>query len=132
MYIIIYLIHYFDSIVIKVSYIGVELIMSENVINISDNDFNNIITNNKLVVVDFFATWCGPCRALSPYIDELATNHHHILFAKANIEETPVIANELDVKSLPCVIIFENGKEINRVVGFNKPKLQAIIENLSE
>lgn len=105
--------------------------MSENVINISDNDFNDIITNNKLVVVDFFATWCGPCRALSPYIDELATNHH-ILFAKANIEETPIMANELDVKSLPCVIIFENGKEINRVVGFNKAKLQAIIENLSE
>ena len=106
--------------------------MSENVINISDIDFNDIIANNKLVVVDFFATWCGPCRALSPYIDELATNHHHILFAKANIEETPIMANELDVKSLPCVIIFENGKEINRAVGFNKPKLQAIIENLSE
>ena len=106
--------------------------MSENVINISDNDFNTIITSNKFVIVDFFAMWCGPCSALSPYIDELATNHHHILFAKANIEETPVIANELDVKSLPCVIIFENGKEINRVVGFNKPKLQAIIENLSE
>ena len=105
--------------------------MSENVINISDNDFNDIIASNKLVVVDFFATWCGPCRALSPYIDELATNHH-ILFAKANIEETPIMANELDVKSLPCVIIFENGKEIHRVVGFNKPKLQAIIENLSE
>ena len=106
--------------------------MSENVIHISDNDFNDITTSNKLVVVDFFATWCGPCRALSPYIDELATNHHNILFAKANIEETPDIANELDVKSLPCVIIFENGKEINRVVGFNKPKLQALIENLSE
>lgn len=106
--------------------------MSENVISISDNDFNDIITSNKLVVVDFFATWCGPCRALSPYIDELSTNNHHILFAKANIDETPVIANELYVKSLPCVIIFENGKEINRVVGFNKQKLQAIIENLSE
>lgn len=106
--------------------------MSENVISISDNEFNDIITSNKLVVVDFFATWCGPCRALSPYIDELSTNNHHILFAKANIDETPVIANELYVKSLPCVIIFENGKEINRVVGFNKQKLQAIIENLSE
>lgn len=106
--------------------------MSKNVINISDNDFNDIIASNKLVVVDFFATWCGPCRALSPYIDELSTNNHNILFATANIEETSVIANELDVKSLPCVIIFENGKEINRVVGFNKQKLQAIIENLSE
>lgn len=106
--------------------------MSENVINISDNGFNDIITNNKYVVVDFFATWCGPCHALSPYIDELATNHHNILFAKANIDETSAMANELDVKSLPCVIIFENGKEINRVVGFNKAKLQAIIENLSE
>lgn len=104
--------------------------MSENVINISDNDFNDIIASNKLVVVDFFATWCGPCHALSPYIDELSTNNHHILFAKANIDETPIMANELDVKSLPCVIIFENGKEINRVVGFNKAKLQAIIENL--
>ena len=102
------------------------------VTNVRDDNFNTFITSNKLVVVDFFATWCGPCRALSPYIDELATNHNHILFAKANIEETPIIANELDVKSLPCVVIFENGKEINRVVGFNKPKLQAIIENLSE
>ena len=102
------------------------------VTNVRDDIFNAIIVSNKLVVVDFFATWCGPCRALSPYIDELAANHHNILFVKANIEEAPVIANELDVKSLPCVIIFENGKEINRVVGFNKQKLQAIIENLSE
>ena len=100
--------------------------------SVRDDNFNTFITNNKLVVVDFFATWCGPCRALGPYIDELATNHHHILFAKANIEETPIMANELNVKSLPCVIIFENGKEIHRVVGFNKQKLQAIIENLSE
>ncbi len=102
------------------------------VMSVRDDNFNTFITSNKLVVVDFFATWCGPCRALSPYIDELAANHHHILFAKANIDETPIMANELNVKSLPCVIIFENGKEINRVVGFNKPKLQAIIENLSE
>lgn len=101
------------------------------VTNVRDDIFNAIITSNKLVVVDFFATWCGPCRALSPCIDELSINHH-ILFATANIEETPIMANELDVKSLPCVIIFENGKEINRIVGFNKPKLQAIIENLSE
>ena len=101
------------------------------VMSVRDDNFNAFITSNKLVIVDFFATWCGPCRALSPYIDELATNHH-ILFAKANIDETPVIANELDVKSLPCIIIFENGKEIHRVVGFNKQKLQAIIENLSE
>ena len=101
------------------------------VTSVRDDIFNAIITSNKLVVVDFFAMWCGPCCALSHYIDELATNHH-ILFAKANIEETPIIANELNVKSLPCVIIFENGKEINRVVGFNKQKLQALIENLSE
>ena len=100
--------------------------------NVSDDIFNSLIASNKLVVVDFFATWCGPCRALSPYIDELATSHHNILFAKANIEETPTIASKLNVKSLPCVIIFENGKEKHRVVGFNKPKLQAIIENLSE
>ena len=102
------------------------------VMSVRDDNFNAIITSNKLVVVDFFATWCGPCHALSPYIDELAINHHNILFAKANIEETPIIANELDIKSLPCVVIFKNGKEINRVVGFNKQKLQAIIENLSE
>ena len=102
------------------------------VTNVRDDNFNAFITSNKLVVVDFFAMWCGPCRALSPYIDELAINHHNILFAKANIEETPIMANELGVKSLPCVVIFENGKEINRVVGFNKAKLQAIIENLSE
>ena len=102
------------------------------VMSARDDNFNTFITSNKLVVVDFFAMWCGPCCALSPYIDELSANNHHILFATANIEETPIIANELDIKSLPCVIIFENGKEINRVVGFNKQKLQAIIENLSE
>lgn len=100
--------------------------------NVSDDIFSALIASNKLVVVDFFATWCGPCRALSPYIDELAINHQNILFAKANIDETPTMASELNVKSLPCVIIFENGKETNRIVGFNKPKLQAIIETLSK
>ena len=105
--------------------------MAEIVVT-KENFENEVLKSDKPVRIDFFATWCGPCCALSPYIDELSTNNHHILFAKANIEETPVIANELDVKSLPCVIIFENGKEIHRVIGFNKPKLQAIIENLSE
>ena len=101
------------------------------VTNVRDDIFNTIITSNKLVVVNFFSP-CGLCRALSHYIDEISIYYHNILFVKANVDETQVIINELDVKSLPCVIIFENGKEINRVVGFNKPKLQAIIENLSE
>ncbi|MDF2684844.1 MAG: trxA [Clostridia bacterium] len=70
------------------------------------------------VLIDFWATWCGPCRMLSPVIDALSEETDRIKFVKVNVDESPETAAKFDVQSIPTVIIIENGKEINRTVGF--------------
>lgn len=100
--------------------------------NIDDDNFSNIIKENKFTVIDFLAPWCGPCRALSPFIDKLIDEYKDnkdIVFCKANVEETPLTAEKLDVKNLPCVVLFKNATEVDRVVGFNQVGVKAMIES---
>lgn len=101
-----------------------------NMIEITDNNFNDTIKENKVTVVDFWATWCGPCRALSPLIDKLEKEFSNITFCKANVEEAEEFAEQFGVQNLPCVIFFKDGKEINRVVGNNQAKIREVIESL--
>jgi thioredoxin 1 len=104
--------------------------MSINV-NITDNNFNEVIKENEVVVIDFWATWCGPCRALSPFIEKLSdTYEDKALFCKANIEEASNTAEKLAIQSVPCVTVFKNGLETNRIVGFNQVGIKNMIESL--
>ncbi len=100
--------------------------------DINDNNFSNIIKENKITVIDFWATWCGPCRALSPFIDKLSNEFKDtsdIVFYKANVEETPLTVEKLGVQNLPCVVLFKNAAEVDRVVGFNQAKIRSMIES---
>ena len=86
--------------------------------------YNKIRTSEKLVVMDFFATWCGPCKMLSPIFEDLSREmSDKVDFAKIDIDRSLEIAQEYRIVSVPTMIIFKNGKEVQRIVGF-APKEQ--------
>ena len=82
-----------------------------------ENDFNSII-NEDLVLVDFYADWCGPCKMMAPVIEELAEElQEKAKVGKINVDESTDIATQYDVMSIPTIIIFKNGKEVKRFIG---------------
>ena len=87
-----------------------------------------LIASNKPVMIDFYADWCGPCKALSPIIDEIAEKEKHIVVGKVNVEEEKDLANKYRVRSIPTMVVFKGGKEVNRLVGF-MPK-EEILEKI--
>ena len=87
-------------------------------IKVTNKDFENIISNNDITLIDFYADWCGPCKALSPIIDDIAKSETHITVGKVNVEEERELATKYGVRSIPTMVIFKNGKEVNRLVGF--------------
>ena len=85
---------------------------------------NKLRTSDKLVVMDFFATWCGPCKMLAPIFESLSKEmSDKVDFAKIDIDRSLEIAQEYKVVSVPTMIIFKNGEEVQRMVGFT-PKEQ--------
>ena len=96
---------------------------------IKENEFNKIINNKeKKVIIDCYADWCGPCKMLSPIIDELATNIDNCEFYKLNVNESENISREYGIMSIPTILIFKDGKEIQRTIGLKtKEELEKII-----
>lgn len=89
------------------------------VLQINAEVFNEKVINSKnLTVVDFFATWCGPCKMLSPVIDELCEQNDDVDFFKVNVDENPQLAQDYDVNTIPNVLIFKDGKRIANSIGY--------------
>jgi len=92
--------------------------MSAEPFHVTDANFEETIKKNKLVFVDFWANWCGPCRALAPTVVELAKEYSgKILIGKLDVDENPGTAERFQVFSIPTMIIFKNGAEAERLVG---------------
>ena len=92
--------------------------MSTEPFHVTDSNFEDTLKNNKLVFVDFWANWCGPCRALAPTIVELAKEYSgKVLIGKLDVDENPVTAEKFQVFSIPTMIVFKDGKEAERLVG---------------
>ena len=90
---------------------------NEKIITLTDKNFQHQ-TKNKLVLVDFWAAWCSPCRMMAPVLNEVATElngNSHV--GKVNIEQYQSLAQKFKVRNIPTMILFKNGREINRFVG---------------
>ena len=93
----------------------------------TEAEFKTIIANNEKVVVDFYATWCGPCRQLLQPFAQASQDKtvSDVMFIKVNVDTLPDLTDSYDVQSLPSVILIQNGKEVNRKVGL-KPSIKKI------
>lgn len=88
------------------------------VITITKENFEaEVLKSVQPVLLDFWAAWCGPCRMLSPIVDEVAEERSDIKVGKVNVDEQPELAGQFDVMSIPTLLVFENGKLVNRAVG---------------
>lgn len=94
---------------------------SANVMHLTDQNFNNVIKNG-VVIVDFWAEWCGPCKMIVPVMNEIADElKGKVKVGKLNVDLSRQTASKFGIRSIPTVIIFRNGKEAKRIVGV-KPK----------
>ena len=102
--------------------------MSE--INLTKQNFKEeVIDSKETVLVDFFATWCGPCMMLAPILKEIAEQYEgKVKVGKVNVDEQNELAEEYQISSIPTIILFEQGKVVNKVIGFRtKEELKKIM-----
>ena len=90
-----------------------------------DNFRNEVLDSEKPVLLDFWAPWCGPCRMVSPIVDEIAAERGDIKVGKVNVDEQPELAGQFGVMSIPTLVVMKGGKVVNQMVGA-RPKSQIL------
>lgn len=109
--------------------------MNKLVNEVTDSSFEQeVLKSAKPVLVDFWAPWCGPCRALAPTIDALAEEKSEkVTFVKVNVDENPKTATSFGIRGIPTLLLFSGGQEVERLIGLtNKETIAGIIEKHAE
>jgi thioredoxin 1 len=108
--------------------------MSEKILDLKESTFQDAIsTGDAPVVVDFWAPWCGPCKAIAPILEEIAQEQgDKVKICKVNVDEESAIAGKYNIRAIPTLLIFKDGKMVEQVVGLSsKDDLVSKLENLS-
>ena len=93
-----------------------------------NNNFDEIISNNAKVLVDFYADWCGPCKMVGPLISQIADEHEDVAVVKVNVDDEMELAEKFGVASIPTIILFKDGKEAKKNIGaMSKAQLEEFI-----
>ena len=92
--------------------------MSEFVKEVNGEELKSVIADNDRVLIDFFATWCGPCKMLAPVLDSVASNHPDVKFVKVDVDKELQATREFRVTAMPTLVLVDNGAVANRSVGY--------------
>ena len=97
-----------------------------SILNITKENFEaEVLNSDKPVLLDFFATWCGPCRMVGPILEEIAQENESIKVCKIDVDQDPELANRFKVSSIPLLVVMQDGKVVNQALG-TKPKDQIL------
>ena len=95
-------------------------------LHITKNNFKeDVLNSDKLVLIDFWASWCGPCRMVGPIIDEIAAERPDVKVCKVNVDEEPELASEFHIMSIPTLVVMKDGQVLRQSMGA-KPKAQIL------
>lgn len=106
--------------------------MIVNVTELNDNNFDGFISDG-ISLVDIYAPWCGPCKIISPIIDELSSEYKDVKFGKLNTDDNSETVSKLSVRNIPTILIYKDGQVVERTVGMkSKNQLKDLIDNHSQ
>lgn len=105
--------------------------MSDKVVEMTDDSFDSqILQSDKPALVDFWAAWCAPCRAIGPAVEQLAEAYDgRVRFAKVNIDDNPMVPTRYEIRSIPTLLLFKQGKVVGQIVGaVPKAKIEELLQ----